>query len=170
MALALQIGQEVSFTELANTAGIDQKTVIRYIDLLEKSFVIFRLPAFSRNMRTEIVKSRKFYFYDLGIRNALINNFNPYELRTDKGQVWENFLIAERIKRNTYKREQRNYYFWRTYDQKEIDLIEEYQGKIYAFEFKWKKTKIKKPKSFITTYKNSEFRIINQDNYIDFIT
>lgn len=169
-ALALQIGNEVSYKELANLVGLDQKTVVRYLDLLEKSFVIFRLPALSRNIRKEISKSRKIYFYDLGIRNALIKNFNDHEIRNDIGNMWENLLISERIKRNFYQGKLRNYFFWRTYDQKEIDFIEEYDGKFSAFEFKWKKDKFKKPVEFLENYAQSTIKLINKDNFLNFIT
>lgn len=169
-ALALQIGHEVSYTELANTVGIDQKTIIRYLDLLEKSYIIFRLPALSRNIRSEINKSRKIYFFDLGIRNALIRNFNSYELRSDLGQAWENLLIAERLKRNLYMQESKNYYFWRTYDQKEIDFIEEAKGQLNAFEFKWAQDKIIKPELFLKNYPNSTMVLINKKNMVEFVT
>ncbi|MBU4210847.1 ATP-binding protein [Patescibacteria group bacterium] len=169
VALALQIGQEVSYTELANTVGVDQKTVVRFIDLLEKSFVIFRLSAFSRNLRNELNKTRKIYFYDLGIRNALIKNFNNFELRNDKGNVWENFLIVERMKRDAVKKERKNYYFWRTYDKKEIDLIEERGGKLNGFEFKWNSRSFKKPKLFLEKYKSSSLSLVNRENFLDFV-
>ncbi|MBU0974897.1 ATP-binding protein [Patescibacteria group bacterium] len=169
-ALALQISQEVSLPELANTVGIDQKTVMRYLDLLEKSFVIFRLPALSRNIRKEISKSRKIYFYDLGIRNALIKNFNTYDLRQDRGHVWENFLVSERKKRDIYLKESKNYYFWRTYDQKEIDLVEEQSGKMTGFEFKWSKEEFKKPLEFLHAYPNSEVSLVNKNQFLDFVS
>ncbi len=168
-ALALQIGQEVSFPELASIVGVDQKTVMRYLDLLEKSFVIFRLSALNRNMRKEIAKSRKFYFYDLGIRNALIKNFNNYDIRADKGYAWENLLVIERVKRDFYRRERKNYYFWRTYDQKEVDFVEESGGKLNGFEFKWNKEKIKPAADFLSAYPNSEIKLINRDNFLDFV-
>lgn len=168
-ALALQLGNEVSYTELANTVGVDQKTVIRYVDLLEKSYVIFRLPALSRNLRKEINKSRKIYFYDNGVRNALIRNFNAYDLRTDRGAVWENFLIAERIKRDNYLREFKNYYFWRTYDQKEIDFIEEAGGQLRGFEFEWIKDKLTQPKEFLETYENSSVELVNKNSFVEFV-
>lgn len=168
-ALALQIGQEVSYTKLAKTVGVDQKTVIRYIDLLEKSYVIFRLPALSRNLRKEINKSRKIYFCDLGIRNALIRNFNPYDLRSDRGQAWENFLIAERIKRDSYSKVFKNYYFWRTYDQKEIDFVEEHGGTLVGYEFKWQKDTLKEPTEFLQTYEDSVVKLVNKKNYLDFV-
>lgn len=170
VALALQISQEVSLPELANIVGIDQKTVMRYLDLLEKSYVIFRLPALSRNMRKEISKSRKIYFYDLGIRNALIKNFNTYDLRQDKGHAWENFLVSERFKRDTYLKESKNYYFWRTYDQKEIDFVEEKSGELLGFEFKWQKNKIKKPLGFLNSYPNSKIKLVNRDCFLEFVT
>lgn len=170
IALALQISQEVSLPELANLVGIDQKTVMRYLDLLEKSFVIFRLPALSRNMRKEISKSRKIYFYDLGIRNALIKNFNSYDLRTDRGQVWENFLISERKKRDQYLRELKNYYFWRTYDQKEIDLVEEKSGKLRGFEFKWQKDTFKQPTEFLQIYPDSKVKLVNKEVFVSFVS
>lgn len=170
IALALQIGQEVSLPELANTVGIDQKTVMRYLDLLEKSFIVFRLPAFSRNLRKEISKSRKIYFYDLGIRNALIKNFNNYDIRQDKGQVWENFLVSERQKKDIYKRQIKNYYFWRTYDQKEIDLIEEYSGKLNGYEFKWQADTFKKPSDFLNTYPDGKVELVNIKSFLEFIT
>lgn len=168
-ALALQVGNEVSFPELANLVGLDQKTVMRYLDLLEKSFVVFRLPALSRNLRKEISKSRKIYFYDLGIRNALIKNFNDYDIRSDKGNMWENFLVSERMKRDSYKGENKNYYFWRTYDRKEIDLVEECDGKITAFEFKWKEDKCKKHADFLSSYAESKIKLINRNKFLDFV-
>ncbi|HCC84142.1 MAG TPA: hypothetical protein DEP87_00430 [Candidatus Pacebacteria bacterium] len=169
IALALQIGQEVSLPELGNIVGIDQKTVTRYLDLLEKSFVIFRLPALSRNLRKEISKSRKIYFYDLGIRNSLIKNFNHYDLRQDRGQVWENFLVSERRKKDHYQRLAKNYYFWRTYNQKEIDLVEEKSGLMSGFEFKWQSHNFVKPADFLASYPGSDITIINQQNFLDFV-
>ncbi len=168
-ALALQIGNQVSYNELANTLGIDKETVERYIDLLEKSYIIFTLTSLSRNMRNELKKSKKIYFFDNGIRNALIRNFNPLDLRMDKGALWENFLIVERLKLNEYKRKWTNRFFWRTYSQKEIDYIEEYNGTLYAYEFKWKSKKNKIPKTFLDNYKNAEYKVIDKDNYREFI-
>jgi uncharacterized protein len=167
--LAFQIGSEVSLNELASNLEMDKNTVARYLDLLEKSFVLFSLSGFSRNLRKEISKSPKYYFYDLGIRNALIANLNPVHLRNDIGQLWENFLMIERIKRNSYSKTYPNYYFWRTYDKKEIDFIEEKNGKLLAYEFKWSKEKAKPPKEFLDTYENSNFEIISQKNYLDFL-
>lgn len=168
-ALALQIGNEVSYNELSNTVGIDKKTVSNYIQLLEKSFVIFKLRPFSRNLRTELKKLRKIYFYDTGIRNALINNFNPLNLRQDTGALWENFAISERIKYNGNHDKIKNIYFWRTHNQKEIDYVEESAGKLSGYEFKWNKNKFSKPKEFLETYKNSSIELINKNNYQKFL-
>lgn len=163
-ALALQLGNQVSYTELAQLLKTSVETVIRYVDLLEKSFVIFRLRSFSRNLRTELAKSMKIYFYDLGIRNSLIRNFNPLSLRTDVGALWENFCIIERRKFNEMSSRFVNSYFWRTYEQKEIDYIEEEGGKLSAFEFKWKNnTHVKKPLLFLKSYKESGFTVVTPD-------
>lgn len=137
VVISLQVGQEVSYNELANTLAIDRKTVEYFIDLLEKTYVLFRLYAFSRNLRSEINRKVKIYFYDIGVRNALINNFNTLDLRSDTGGLFENYAIAELIKQNINKLYKSNFYFWRTYDQKEIDLIEEREGKLFGFEFKY---------------------------------
>ena len=168
-AIALQIGHEVSFRELSNLVKISVDTVQKYLQLFEKSFVLYSLPSFSRNLRKEIGKSRKYYFYDLGIRNSLINNFNPPELRADTGQLWENFCVMDRIKHNQVVGNPVNYYFWRTYDQKEIDLIEEGGGKLHAFEFKWKPRAIQPVKDFMTAYPDSRFEQINKENYREFL-
>lgn len=169
-ALALQVGSEVSYNELGRTLGLDKETVERYLDLLEKVFVIFRLNSFSRNMRNELKKSKKIYFYDNGIRNALINNFSPLELRTDVGALWENFFLSEHRKRNTYNEIHVNSYFWRTQAQQEIDLIEEKDGVMYAFELKWKENKrAKLPASFATAYPEHRFEIITTMNYMEFL-
>lgn len=168
VALALQVGSEVSYTELATLLGIDQKTVASYIRLLEQAFVIFRLPPLSRNLRKEISKSRKVYFYDTGIRNAVINNFNPLSLRVDTGPLWENFIIAERFKRNEILGKQVNCYFWRTWNQQEIDYVEEEGGILSGWEIKWDDKSKKAPKAWTETYKNSTFRIINRNNYLGF--
>jgi uncharacterized protein len=168
-ALALQIGNEVSYNELASIVEIDKKTVANYIQLLEKSFVVFRLSPFSRNLRNELKKMRKIYFYDTGIRNALINNFNSLELRMDKGALWENFLISERIKSNNNRNKSKNIYFWRTHTQKEIDYLEEYEGKLEGYEFKWEKDKFTKPKEFLDTYENSAVELINKNNFLEFV-
>lgn len=169
-ALALQLGNEVSYTELANLLGINQDTVIRYLDLLEKAYIVFRLRPFSRNLRKELGKNRKFYFYDLGLRNALIKNFNSKNLRNDISQLWENFCIIERAKLNQFLEYNPNLYFWRTYDQKEIDYIEDYGGKLKAFEFKYNpNAKYKKPKEFLETYDQSSIEVIHPENYLDFL-
>jgi predicted AAA+ superfamily ATPase len=166
VALSLQMGNEISYNELSNKLGISVNTVIRYIDLLEKCFVIFVLPAFSRNLRNEVgIKSKKIYFYDLGIRNAIINNFAPLALRTDVGALWENFCIMELIKKRRNSRLFTNHYFWRTYDKQEIDFIEEYNGKIYGYELKYNR-KAKIPKIFTKTY-DAPVKIINKSNYFD---
>ena len=165
-ALAFQIGSEVSYNELSNLLGIDKETVESYINLLEKCFVVFRLSSFSRNMRNEIKKGKKIYFYDNGIRNALISNFAPLEMRQDAGALWENFMISERIKRNAYCNDYSQLFFWRTKQQQEIDLIEEKDGRLFAYEFKWNsKKKSKLPTSFENNYSDIEFKVINRENY-----
>lgn len=170
-ALALQLGSEVSYNELAQIVGSDTKTVEKYIDLLEKYYVVFRLNAFSRNLRNELKKSKKIYFYDNGIRNAILRNFAPIELRNDVGALWENFFITERIKYNHYHNHYANYYFWRTTGQQEIDFVEEADGQFALFEMKWNPKRIRTsiPKSFKDTYSVKEFNIITPENYIDFI-
>jgi predicted AAA+ superfamily ATPase len=169
-ALALQVGNEVSYNEFGKMASMDKETVERYLDLLEKAFVIFRLPAFSRNLRNELKKSRKIYFYDNGIRNALINNFQPLTLRNDAGALWENFIISERKKHNVYNGISANVYFWRTHAQQEIDYIEERDGRLYAYECKWNENrKVKIPASFAEAYPEHLFQIINPVNYLEFI-
>jgi len=167
--LAFQIGSEVSHAELGTQLGIDSKTVGRYLDLFEKSFIIYNLRGFSRNLRKEVTKKSKYYFYDIGVRNALISNFNPLSHRNDQGQLWENFLFMERLKKCSYMGLYANNYFWRTWDQKEIDLIEEREGNLFGYEFKFGNKKIKEPKEWLQTYKNAQFQIINQDNYLEFI-
>jgi hypothetical protein len=167
--LAFQIGQTVSYNELGAQLAMSKNTVEKYLELLEKSFVLQRLTGYSRNLRKEITKNPRYYFLDNGIRNALINNFNSIDLRNDVGALWENYILMERFKKQTYDEIYTNNYFWRTYDQKEIDLVEEREGKLFAYEFKWKQDKAKKPAEFLETYKNSSFEIINQDNYLDFI-
>jgi len=169
-ALAFQVGNEVSLNELGNLVDLDKNTVARYLDILQKAFIIVQLPAFSRNMRKEISKNNKIYFYDLGIRNSLIQNFNPLELRNDVGALWENFLIIERMKRNEYQQISSNNYFWRNYSQQEIDFIEESGGMLNCFEFKWNdRKKAKLPNSFKEAYPNHTFEVINQDNWLEFV-
>lgn len=167
-ALSLQVGSEVSYNEIGNLIGLDKETVERYIDLLEKSFVVFRLISLSRNGRNELKKSRKIYFYDNGVRNAVINNFNPLSLRADVGDLWENFMISERRKTLHYNQIFANTYFWRTHTQQEIDYIEEREGKLFAYEFKWsEKKKAKLPKLFAELYPENEFELINSKNYME---
>ncbi|WP_409806627.1 ATP-binding protein [Algoriphagus sp.] len=169
-ALAFQIGSEVNFHELAQIVGnIDTGTVEKYLDLLEKAFVIFKLPAFSRNLRNEIKKGKKYYFYDTGIRNVLISNFSIPEMRQDKGALWENFLISERMKDNHYGGRFVNSFFWRTHDKAEIDYIEEEDGILKAFEFKWKEQKVKFPLSFLEAYPDNETNLISKSNFEGFI-
>ncbi|TAE52213.1 MAG: ATP-binding protein [Bacteroidetes bacterium] len=169
-ALALQLGSEVSFHELGQLIGADPVTVERYVDLLEQSFVLFRLPSLSRNSRNEIKKGRKIYFYDNGIRNAILKNFSPLALRPDTGALWENFLIAERLKRNAYASLFPNRYFWRTTSQQEVDYVEEYGGKLHAFEFKWKAgKKAHLPAAFLATYPDTAFQVIDKENFEAFI-
>lgn len=169
-ALALQLGSEISYHEIAQTIGSDVKTVDKYIDLLEKTFVVFRLPAFSRNVRNEIKKGKKVYFYDCGIRNAVINNFKPASARTDIGALWENFIIAERMKFLRYQGIDASHYFWRTTQQQEIDLIEENSEKLTAFEFKWSRTeKIRFPQTFTENYPHAETQVISPENVEEFI-
>lgn len=169
-ALALQVGSEVSYNELSRLVEIDKITVENYIRLLEQAFVVFRLQPFSRNVRNEINTSRKIYFYDNGIRNAIINNFNPLALRSDVGALWENFLISERMKANHYNQAYGRSYFWRTYAQQEIDYIEEYGGRLHAYEFKWSpKAKAKFSKTFTEAYPDATTQVISKDNFEEFL-
>ena len=170
-ALALQVGSEVSFNELGNLLGIDTATVQRYVDLLEKAYVIFHIRSFSRNVRNELKKSIKIYFYDNGVRNSVISNFSPIELRSDIGALWENFLISERIKNNAYHNKHAKYYFWRTTQKQEIDFIEEAEQNLFAYEFKYnpKKVNSKCPVTFSNNYPNVPFDVITSENYMDFV-
>jgi uncharacterized protein len=168
--LAFQTGEEVSNNELGKQLGMSKNTVEKYLDLLSKVFIIFKLRGYSRNLRKEISKSCKWYFYDNGVRNAIISNFNALPLRTDTEKLWENYIISERMKLNDYYMKFNNYFFWRTYDQQEIDLIEEENGIINAFEIKWTDGKIKIPKAWSDAYPGSPVNIINRNNYFDFIT
>lgn len=168
-ALALQIGNEVSYNELSQLLGIDKNTVSNYIDILEKAFVVFKLGSFSRNLRKEIKSNQKIYFYDTGIRNAVIGNFNGLEFRQDKGALWENFLISERMKKLQYENDLSNRYFWRTVDRQEIDYVEEKAGDINGFEFKWSpKAKVKIPLLFQETYK-TDVQVITKKNFRTFL-
>ena len=170
-ALALQVGSEVSYNELAQVINSDTKTVERYIDLLEKCFIIFRLHGLNRNLRNELKRAKKIYFYDNGVRNAVIQQFAPIDMRNDMGQLWENFCISERIKRNHYMLHYCNIYFWRTTAQQEIDYIEESDGQMSAFEMKWnpKKGSTKLPNSFLNAYDIKETAIVTPDNYLDWL-
>jgi predicted AAA+ superfamily ATPase len=169
-ALALQLGSEVSYNELSNLLGVDKETVENYINLLEKCFVVFRLDSFSRNLRNEIKKGKKVYFYDNGIRNAVLSNFAPASLRNDMGALWENLMVSERVKRNIYTGSYAQLYFWRTHDQKEIDLVEEEDGLLRTYEFKWNgKVKAKQPVSFTSAYPNSSFDVISPENFWEFV-
>lgn len=170
VALALQVGNEISYTEIGQTIGTDSKTIDRYVELLEKCFVVFQLGAFSRNLRNEIKKGKKIYFYDNGIRNAIIKNFSPLSLRQDVGALWENFLVSERKKYNHYTNHYVNSYFWRTIYQQEIDLIEETGGNLFAWEFKWNENaKVKLPTSFAEAYPGTAIDIVNRKNYMNFL-
>jgi len=169
-ALAFQIGNEISYNELGQMTGLNHETVQRYMDLLEKAFILFQLPSFSRNLRNELKKSKKVFFYDLGIRNAVIKNYNPVNLRNDKGALWENYLIIERMKQKSYHRLFSNDYFWRTHAQQEIDYIEDFNGVLHAYEFKWNThKKIKFSKSFQRAYPDSVLAGITRENYMDFL-
>ena len=168
--LAFQIGSEVSVNELATQLGADVKTIQRYLDLLEKAFVIIRLGGFSRNLRQEVVNKSKYYFIDNGIRNAVIALFNGLDQQNDIGALWENFMFVERLKYRTYSSLYANMYFWRTYDRQEIDLVEEHGGKLYGYEFKWSENKtILAPKNWVNSYPDTSFRVINTGNYQDFV-
>jgi hypothetical protein len=167
--LALQIGSEVSLSELANNLQISKETVANYIDTLEKAFVVFRLSGFSRNLRKEITRHDKIFFYDLGVRNAVIENFNPLNLRRDSGGLWENFLILERIKTQTYSRQNANRYFWRTYTGAELDYVEESKGQVQGFEFKLSNKAPQAPQAWIDNYPEASYQVINRENYLDFL-
>lgn len=169
-AISLQLGNEVSYNELGNMVSLDNQTVEKYLQLLEKTYIIFRLKAFSRNLRKELKRGRKIYFYDNGIRNALIANFGIPELRTDIGALWENYLISERLKYLQYNNIWANSFFWRTQDQQEIDYLEERDGILYTWEFKWNPNKtVKLPKTFAHSYPNHQFKLINSENYDEFL-
>ena len=169
-ALALQVGSEVSYNELAGLLQVDKKTISTYIDLLEKAFIVFRLQSFRKNLRNEIAAGRKIYFYDTGIRNSLIAAFAPMEMRQDAGLLWENFLIAERMKHNHYSGRWVNPYFWRTVQQQEIDYIEEAGGKLFSFEVKWKsRAGFRISKTFLSAYPDSENSVITRDNFTEFV-
>jgi uncharacterized protein len=167
--VAFQLGKEVSYDELGKQLGMSKNTVEKYLDLLSKVFVVYKVGAYSKNLRKELSKSSRWYFYDNGIRNALIDNFKPLSLRYDVGELWENYLMVERLKKNNYEQNFKEIYFWRTYDQQEIDYIEEKSQEIEAFEFKWGNTKAKIPVAFANAYPESKFSVITKENYLDFI-
>ena len=168
--VAFQIGHEVSHQELGRQLSMSRNTVLRYLDLLEKSFVLINVGGFSRNLRKEISKTSRYYFYDNGVRNAVIGNFNQLSSRDDVGQLWEDFLFIERMKLREYLKIRGNYYFWRTYDKKEIDLVEERGGKLFGYEFKWGSMKQKTPpKDWLENYKQASYSVIDQDNYLKFV-
>ena len=169
LALSLQVGSEVNYNELAKTIGVNKITIQKYIDILEKAYIVFRLSSFSRNLRTEIKRNRKIYFYDNGIRNMIIGNFNQLKLRTDVGALWENFLISERVKQNIYKDTFARMYFWRTKQQQEIDFVEEIADKVSGFEFKWSSGRsFNIPKTFTDAY-NANTIVISRENFRDFV-
>ena len=168
--IAFQIGREVSLRELAQHTELNSGTVARYLDLLEKVFIIRRLSGFRRNLRTEVTKTGRYYFIDNGVRNILINNLNQLSDRSDVGELWENYLYVERLKKREYKKIYVNEYFWRTHTQNEVDLVEERNGKLHGFEYKWGKKYSKKYRLFTETYKNADCTLINRDNYLEFIT
>lgn len=170
-ALALQVCSEVSYNELAQTVGTDNKTIEKYIDLLEKCYIVFRLNGFNRNLRTELKKSKKIYFFDNGIRNAILQNFAPLSLRQDAGALWENFIISERIKRNHYSGRYVNNYFWRTTQQQEIDYVEECDGQFSIFEMKWnpRRANTQFPSSFLTAYDVKEKAVVTPENWIEWV-
>jgi len=167
--LAFQLGKEVSFTELGTQLGMSKNTIEKYLDLLEKAFVLIRLNGFSRNLRTEISKNPRYYFLDNGIRNALINNFNPLSVRDDIGMLWENYLVIERLKWQEYLLVSGNRYFWRTYDRKEIDLVEERAGRLNGYELKWTAGHRRVPKTWTAAYPGASFEVISRENYLGFI-
>jgi len=168
-ALALQLGNEVAYTELAGLVGISKETVVRYLEILEKAFIIFKLRPFSRNLRKELAKLHKIYFWDTGIRNSLINNFNQLSLRNDKGALWENFVIVEKAKQQNNIAKKMPLYFWRTYDQQEIDLIVDQEGKLSAYEIKWQKKRLSPPKAWQKGYPQASWQIIHSKNYLESI-
>ncbi len=167
--IAFQLGNEVSYDELGKQLGMSKNTIEKYLDLLSKVFVVYRLGAYARNLRKEVTKAGKWYFYDNGIRNAIIGNFNPLSIRQDVGALWENYLISERIKANSNEGLGKEFYFWRTYDRQEIDLIEENTDTLTALEFKWGTKKPNVPDIFKETYPNATFGVVNRDNYLQYL-
>ncbi len=167
--LAFQVGSQVSLHELGKSLEMSHETVNNYIDLLEKGFIVFRLTGFSRNLRKEVNKMTKIFFYDIGIRNMLIENFNPLEMRQDVGAIWENFLVAERRKKVEYQRIYGTSYFWRTYSGAELDYVEERDGQLFGYEFKWKSGKAKAPATWLETYDNASYQLVNRENFLEFV-
>ncbi len=167
--LAFQAGSQVSLHELGKSLEMSHDTVNSYIDLLEKGFIVFRLSGFSRNLRKEVSKMNKVFFYDLGIRNMLIENFNPLDMRQDVGALWENFLVAERRKKVEYQRMYGSTYFWRTYSGAELDYLEERDGQLFGFEFKWRSDKAKAPATWLETYPNASYHLVNRENFLEFV-
>jgi hypothetical protein len=168
--IAFQIGKEVSYNELGTGLGMSKNTVQRYLDLLQKAFVVQELTGLSRNLRTEVTKNCRYYFLDNGVRNALINNFNPQSLRNDMGELWENYLVMERLKRQEYLGQPANNYFWRTYAKQELDFVEEREGRLFGYEIKWGKPLARPPKAWHTAYPDAAFQLISRENYLKFIT
>ncbi|MFH1664923.1 MAG: DUF4143 domain-containing protein [Candidatus Omnitrophota bacterium] len=157
-------------TELGTQLGMSKNTVERYLDLLEKAFVLVRIKGFSRNLRKEVSKTSRYYFYDNGVRNALVNNFNPMNLRDDQGLLWENYIVIERLKKQEYAGISANNYFWRTYDRKEIDLVEEREGRLFGYEIKYSPQKVKAPDSWLKAYNKASYDVVSRDNYLEFIS
>lgn len=168
--LAFRIGNQVSINELAGSVGLNNLTVERYLDLLTKVFVIFKLDGYSKNLRKELTKQSKYYFWDLGIRNAIINNFSTLSMRDDIGKLWENYIISEMLKKNSNNSDFTNFYFWRTYDRQELDLIGENNGQLTAYEIKYNKQNVAIPVAWAKTYINSKFEVINNKNYLNFLS
>ena len=167
--IALQVGSEVSYDELGTQLGMSKNTVERYLDLLSKVFVVYRVGAFARNIRKEVCKAGKWYFYDNGVRNAILNNFSPLAVRNDVGHLWENYFLSERRKYIHNNLKYIEQYFWRTYDKQELDLVEECDGNLLAMEIKWGKKTPKLPNVFANAYQGAEFQVINKDNYLDWV-
>jgi len=168
--IAYQVGKEVSLQELGVALNISKNTVEKYLDLLSKVFILRRVGGFSKNLRKEVTKSSRWFFYDNGVRNTVINDLRPLALRTDTGELWENYLISERIKTITYSKRYVDFYFWRTYDQQKIDWLEMENGSLSAFEFKWREERVKTPVAFANAYPDASFQLINRENYLDFIS
>lgn len=168
--IAYQIGKDVSYHEIGQQLGISKNTVEKYLDLLTKVFVLYQVQGFSRNLRKEISKNSRWYFYDTGIRNVFTSNFNFPNMRQDIGELWENYIISERVKKLTYERVHSNYYFWRTYDRQEIDWVEERDGNLYGYEMKWSNQKVKCPAAWRKAYPEADFRVIHSDNYLEWIS